>query len=71
MTKTFAKMATYLKEHGLNEHRPGCKTAYSVPDMIDLGQQEIARTSDPFTYTAIAEMVDEGQYNIMDITVEL
>jgi hypothetical protein len=73
MTKTLAKMANYLKEHGPNEHRPGRKTAYSIPDMIDLGQLEIARTSDPFTYTAIAGMDDEGEYDIEeeDITAEL
>lgn len=38
MTKTLAKMAKYLEEHGPNEHRAGRTTAHIIPDIINQGQ---------------------------------
>ncbi|KAJ6570751.1 hypothetical protein B0H10DRAFT_2352387 [Mycena sp. CBHHK59/15] len=44
MEKTYKKMARYLQEHGPNEHRPGRKTAYIIPDVINQGQAKMNAT---------------------------
>ncbi|KAJ6607144.1 hypothetical protein B0H10DRAFT_2307406 [Mycena sp. CBHHK59/15] len=44
MEKTYKKMARYLQEHGPNDHRPGRKTAYIIPDVINQGQAKMNAT---------------------------
>ncbi|KAF8179486.1 hypothetical protein K438DRAFT_1603778, partial [Mycena galopus ATCC 62051] len=41
MEKTYQKMAKYLQENGPNEHHPGRKTAYIIPDIINQGQAKM------------------------------
>ena len=31
-------MESYFKSHNLNEHKSGCTTAYTIPDMLNKGQ---------------------------------
>ncbi|KAJ7078049.1 hypothetical protein B0H15DRAFT_805015 [Mycena belliarum] len=44
MEKTHQKMAKYLQENGPNEHRPGRKTEYIIPDIINQGQAKMNST---------------------------
>jgi hypothetical protein len=46
LTKTYMRMKDYLTTHGPNEFRPGRKTAYSIPDMIDRGQAQLEKAAD-------------------------
>jgi hypothetical protein len=68
MTKTLAKMAKYLEEHGPNEHRNGRKTAHIVPDIINQGQAKIFSTDSAGQEDGSEDEDDLGLG--LDVTVE-
>ena len=70
LTKMYAKMADYLATHGLNEVRPGQKTAYSIPDMFDHGQAYLEKAADG-SLMVDEEDIIEGAIEEEDIISEL
>jgi len=62
-TATYTVLASYFKNHGPNEHHAGRKSAYTIPDMIDRGLNNIECATD------IQEV--EQQIDAEDLEVEL
>ena len=63
MDRTFATLLASLEKHSIHEFKPGRKSFYSIPDIMDKGLEQLLVTNRQH----IECMVDEG---IMDESEE-
>ncbi|KAH7917503.1 hypothetical protein BV22DRAFT_1026233, partial [Leucogyrophana mollusca] len=47
LAKTLTKMTTYMRDHKANEFQAGRNSMYSIPDMIDKGQDILYSSETP------------------------
>lgn len=71
MTITFKNVQDHLRVEQTHEIKPGRKSAYSILNMLDIGQSATWRLSSPSDSQVVADEVDGTLPDKYDLALEL